>query len=397
MFVGVTAITFQGAVELMAFLKESENSSEEIEVAEQSGVPATEVNSEEAKDQEEEAKDEVQEEEAEEEVDEIEEETELEESEVEEEFPDEIEISAESEDQEEVIAAEEDVEGNQSNEEEVASIESTAAEASAEEEKEEEKEEEHVEEIAESTDEEELTEISEPAKEESQKEMEVANQEDEIDQETDLEEKDQDLDSNEYGRSSGNIDSNVNSDKEKSVENIDSTENRTQYVSAKATSMEGAIQSSAVGSILKIYSKELREITDAVAKWEEENLRTEEKLKIAKIIKGYSYSPRFRKFMPGIKVFFENSSDRAVKEPVAVKVKYRRNATNEVWSLEERVLPFNKIDKLEKGEQYPKSFVSNQGVESMRHIMPDLEATIYLNGRQFMILKVGEKEVLDWN
>ena len=37
-----------------------------------------------------------------------------------------------------------------------------------------------------------------------------------------------------------------------------------------------------------------------------------------------------------------------------------------------------------------------KGVLSMRHIMPDLEAKVYINGSFFATYRVGEQEYLDW-
>ena len=51
---------------------------------------------------------------------------------------------------------------------------------------------------------------------------------------------------------------------------------------------------------------------------------------------------------------------------------------------------------LEEDEVITRRFFSDKGVLSMKHIMPDLEAKVYINGKLLTTFKVGEIEYLGW-
>jgi hypothetical protein len=153
----------------------------------------------------------------------------------------------------------------------------------------------------------------------------------------------------------------------------------------------------AMSAVFASYDSKLGEIDKAVSEWADANLPAEDRLAIAGIDKGYLYSvDHDRTFLPGIVLRLKNSTDQTITDPVHIKVRYKRIATNEIWSVEETTIKFGKNKILEKDEVIQRKFFSEKGVESMRHIMPDLEAKIFINGKLFTTFKVGEKEYLDW-
>jgi hypothetical protein len=169
------------------------------------------------------------------------------------------------------------------------------------------------------------------------------------------------------------------------------------------TSYLGYVTDDAIASVFNVYNAKIKAIDDSIAAWAEANqllqdpLAVEDRIAIASIEKGYIYSTEHdRAFLPGIVLHLKNITAQTISEPVKIKVRYKRIATNEIWSVEETTIDFGKNKILEEDEVITRRFFSDKGVLSMKHIMPDLEAKVYINGKLLTTFKVGEIEYLGW-
>ena len=169
------------------------------------------------------------------------------------------------------------------------------------------------------------------------------------------------------------------------------------------TSYLGYVTDDAIASVFNVYNAKIKAIDDSIAAWAEANqllqdsIAVEDRIAIASIEKGYIYSTEHdRAFLPGIVLHLKNITAQTISEPVKIKVRYKRIATNEIWSVEETTIDFGKNKILEEDEVITRRFFSDKGVLSMKHIMPDLEAKVYINGKLLTTFKVGEIEYLGW-
>ena len=169
------------------------------------------------------------------------------------------------------------------------------------------------------------------------------------------------------------------------------------------TSYLGYVTDDAIASVFNVYNAKIKVIDDSIAAWAEANqllqdpVAVEDRIAIASIEKGYIYSTEHdRAFLPGIVLHLKNITAQTISEPVKIKVRYKRIATNEIWSVEETTIDFGKNKILEEDEVITRRFFSDKGVLSMKHIMPDLEAKVYINGKLLTTFKVGEIEYLGW-
>ena len=169
------------------------------------------------------------------------------------------------------------------------------------------------------------------------------------------------------------------------------------------TSYLGYVTDDAIASVFNVYNAKIKAIDDSIAAWAKANqllqdpLAVEDRIAIASIEKGYIYSTEHdRAFLPGIVLHLKNITAQTISEPVKIKVRYKRIATNEIWSVEETTIDFGKNKILEEDEVITRRFFSDKGVLSMKHIMPDLEAKVYINGKLLTTFKVGEIEYLGW-
>ena len=169
------------------------------------------------------------------------------------------------------------------------------------------------------------------------------------------------------------------------------------------TSYLGYVTDDAIASVFNVYNAKIKAIDDSIAAWAKANqllqdpLAVEDRIAIASIEKGYIYSTEHdRAFLPGIVLHLKNITAQTISEPVKIKVRYKRIATNEIWSVEETTIDFGKNKILEADEVITRRFFSDKGVLSMKHIMPDLEAKVYINGKLLTTFKVGEIEYLGW-
>jgi len=164
-----------------------------------------------------------------------------------------------------------------------------------------------------------------------------------------------------------------------------------------AESYLGYITADAAEAIINIFNTQLEIIKDSIASWNAAHLSIEDRIQIVGIDRGYLYSVEHnRTFLPGIVIRLKNTADEVINEPLKIRVRYKRIATNEIWSIEETTIQFGSQKMLEKNEVIQRKLFSRKGVLSMRHIMPDLEAKVYINGRFFATYRVGEQEYLDW-
>jgi hypothetical protein len=169
------------------------------------------------------------------------------------------------------------------------------------------------------------------------------------------------------------------------------------------TSYLGYVTDDAIASVFNVYNAKIKAIDDSIAALAEANqllqdsIAVEDRIAIASIEKGYIYSTEHdRAFLPGIVLHLKNITAQTISEPVKIKVRYKRIATNEIWSVEETTIDFGKNKILEEDEVITRRFFSDKGVLSMKHIMPDLEAKVYINGKLLTTFKVGEIEYLGW-
>lgn len=157
----------------------------------------------------------------------------------------------------------------------------------------------------------------------------------------------------------------------------------------------GMVNNSSILAMFDVLDLESARLEEKKQKWIAENIPAEERVKIVGISKGYKYSvDHNRTFLPGLVIELANVTDQTLQDPITIKVSYKRICTNEIWSEEEKTILFGSGKILEPEEKFRRTFFSDKGVESMRHIMPDLEAKIYINGKLIRTLKVGEKEYL---